>query len=123
MGFGSLDTNIGIMFAGEIGVGGPISFNFSMCGASAWKLTFSQSGQAHGLAVAGDVADPFLDQNFMLIAFGIVVDHGRAVRRQRRCGASNNYLRPRTLHVCGRSQIYRAGAHRDCNIGLLLIVG
>ena len=33
------------MFAGEIGVGGPISFNLSICGSAAWKLTFSQSAK------------------------------------------------------------------------------
>ena len=30
------------MFAGEIGVGGPISFAFSRCDCCPWKLTFSQ---------------------------------------------------------------------------------
>ena len=30
------------MFAGAIGVGGPISFAFSRCDCCPWKLTFSQ---------------------------------------------------------------------------------
>ena len=44
-GLGVPDTKMGIMLAGEVGVGGPISFNLSMCGDSAWKLTFSQSAK------------------------------------------------------------------------------
>src|SRR5512135_113223 len=38
----SSEMKIGIMLAGEIGVGGPISFNLSILGACFAKLTFSQ---------------------------------------------------------------------------------
>src|ERR1700674_397046 len=38
----SPEVKIGAIFAGEIGVGGPVPLAFSMCGAVARKLTFSQ---------------------------------------------------------------------------------
>ena len=79
--------------------------------------------QANSLAVASDVASSLLDQNLMLIALGIVVHHGRAVRRQGRRRTRHNHLRPRTLNIRSRRQIHRARAHRNRNVGLLLIVG
>src|ERR1700733_1344854 len=70
IGFGSLDTNIGIMLAGEIGVGGPISFNFSMRGASAWKLTFSQSAKRTVSPLRVMSPDPFLTRISCWSLFG-----------------------------------------------------
>src|SRR5208282_6691676 len=38
----SPEVKIGAMFAGEIGVGGPVPFSFSRCDCAPWKLTLSQ---------------------------------------------------------------------------------
>src|SRR5216683_7358348 len=43
IGLESLETKIGIILAGEMGVGGPISFTFSRCAEVGLKLAFSQS--------------------------------------------------------------------------------
>src|SRR6266536_6528214 len=42
-GLGSWEIKIGIMLAGEMGVGGPISFIFFRCAEFGPKLAFSQS--------------------------------------------------------------------------------
>src|SRR6202171_3477524 len=44
-GLNAHEVKIGIMLAGEIGVGGPISFTLAMRGDCDWKATFSQSAK------------------------------------------------------------------------------
>src|SRR5437764_2221981 len=61
-GFGAPAMKIGIMLAGEIGVGGPISFNFAMRGDSALKETFSQLDKLTVSPLRATSPDPFLSR-------------------------------------------------------------
>src|SRR5580704_12643495 len=55
-------AKIGIMFAGEIGVGGPISLAFSMCACWERKLTFSQSAKWMVSPLRVTSPDPFFSR-------------------------------------------------------------
>src|SRR4029077_8641525 len=59
IGLASPEMKIGIMLAGDIGVGGPISFTLSMCGDCAWKPTFSQSAKCTTSPLRATSLDPF----------------------------------------------------------------
>src|SRR5436305_15324149 len=50
---------MGIMLAGEIGVGGPISLAFSIRVEPAWKLTFSKSARCTVSPLRTTSPDPF----------------------------------------------------------------
>src|SRR5216683_1569010 len=112
---------MGIMLAGEIGVGGPIAF--AMCISWAWKVTFSQSARRTVSPVSGDFASSFFQQDLVLIAFGIIVHLRSRLRRQRCRGPGHYYLRLRTLNECCGRKIHGSRTHRNRDIGLLLVVG
>src|SRR4051794_27882815 len=64
------DIKMGIMFAGEMGMGEPISFNFAILGESAWKLTFSQSARRTTSPFLVTSPCPFFIRNSCLSALG-----------------------------------------------------
>src|SRR6185369_17269365 len=53
------EVKIGIMLAGEIGVGGPISFTLAIRGDCDWKATFSQSARCTTSPLRLISPDPF----------------------------------------------------------------
>ena len=73
-------------------------------------------------AIACDFAGTFLDQDLVLVGFGIIAHHGCAVRGQGGGGPRHGHLRLRALHIGRSRKIHRACAHRDGYVGLLLIV-
>jgi hypothetical protein len=85
------------------------------------KAHFLPIRQSHRLPIARDVASSLLDQDLVLIVFGSLRTMA-ALSGARDAVRPPHHLRPRTLHKRRRRQIHRARAHRDRNIGLLLIV-
>src|SRR5438128_5229514 len=69
-GLGSCQTKIGIMFAGDIGVGGPISLIFSIVPEAGLKLAFSQSASCTVSPLRATVPLPLVIRNSSCSAFG-----------------------------------------------------
>ena len=79
------------MFAGAIGVGGPISFGFFKRGLRSMEAYFFPVGQLYRLAIARDLARSFLDQDFVLVGLWDRCAPGRPIR------APTRRLRPATI--------------------------
>ncbi len=80
---GSCETKIGIMLAGEMGIGGPISFTFSRCAEVGLKLAFSQSANLTVSPLRSTVPLPFV------ISISSCADFGSLLTRAALLGASD----------------------------------
>ena len=86
------------------------------------EADFLPVGQFHRFAVSRDFAGSFLDQDLVLVRFGIVVHLRRRFRRQGGGCARHNHLRLRSLAVGRRRKIHSSGAHGNRHAGLRLVI-